>query len=293
MQARLPSQLNMLALVRRIQPRPSELTAATTHQLVVRTRLLSSFDISRYIPIGSHARRTAIRTHSDLDALVVVRRNEAKWGDSIVSSETLLRRVMVDLKGRFPYSDIRGDRQAAVIHFAAGQESLDVVPALWARFSGGRPVYNIADGDGGWLETSPEAHQKFFTAADLRSAGKLRGLAQLLRWWKYARSSPLPLSSFHADMLLAESGVCQGAKSYGNCLYSAFRLLSSRECRPLRDPVGIAGFIPAARTKVQLAALIGAVDHALSHAQAALAAESVSDHPEANRQWDIVFNGTF
>jgi len=106
MQARLPPQFNMLALVRRIQPRDSELTSAKTHQLVVRTRLLSSFDISRYISIGSHARKTAIRTHSDLDALVVVRRNEAKWGGSIVSSETLLRRVILDLKGRFPQSDI-------------------------------------------------------------------------------------------------------------------------------------------------------------------------------------------
>jgi hypothetical protein len=293
MQARLPPQFNMLALVRRIQPRDSELTSAKTHQLVVRTRLLSSFDISRYISIGSHARKTAIRTHSDLDALVVVRRNEAKWGGSIVSSETLLRRVILDLKGRFPQSDIRGDRQAAVVHFSGGQESLDVVPALWARFSGGRPVYGIADGDGGWFETSPEAHQRFFTAADLRSAGKLRGVAQLLRWWKYARSSPLPISSFHADMLFAESGICQGAKSYGNCLYSAFRELSSRECRPLRDPVGIAGLIPATRTKAQLDILIAAVDHALRHSQAALAAESVSDHPEANRQWNIVFNGTF
>jgi predicted nucleotidyltransferase len=234
MQARLPPQFNMLALVRRIQPRDSELTAAKTHQLVVRARLLSSFDLRRYILIGSHARKTAIRTHSDLDALVVLRRNEAKWGGSIVASETLLRRAILDLKGRFPQSDIRGDRQAAVIHFSGGQESLDVVPALWARFSDGRPVYNIADGDGGWLETSPEAHQRFFAAADLRCAGKLRGVAQLLRWWKYARSSPLPLSSFHADILLAESRICKRtgkARRYGHAFsLISFQLIEKAYC---------------------------------------------------------------
>jgi hypothetical protein len=94
-------------------------------------------------------------------------------------------------------------------------------------------------------------------------------------------------------MLLADSGICVGAKAYTHCLYSAFRLLASRECRPLRDPIGMAGMIPATKTDAQTDNLRDAVSYATQHATAAIAAEAVGDVQEANRQWDIVFNGTF
>lgn len=293
MQARLPPQLNMIALVRRVQPQASELDSASNHRLAVRMRLLSSFDVSRIVSIGSHARGTAIRWYSDLDMMAVLRRNEAKWGKSIVSSSTLLGRVVADLKARFPHTVIRGDQQAVIVRFSAGQQNLDVVPAMWKRFTQARPVYIIPDANGEWLETSPEAHQRFFRVADGRSAGKLRRVAQLLRWWKFSRTHPLPLSSFHADMLLADSGICQGAKTYGHCLYGAFRLLARRECRPLRDPVGLAGVIPAAKTFAQTNLLNDGVRYALQHSEAALSAEAVGDHRTANMQWNLVFNGSF
>src|SRR5438105_2381570 len=123
-------QWNMLALAHRVQPQGSELQSARIHRSAVRTRLENSFDVSRVVPIGSHARGTAIRSYSDLDMLVVLRRNEAKWGGNIVSSRTLLSRVSDDLRTRFTRTEIRNDQQAAVIGFASTQHSLDVVPAL-------------------------------------------------------------------------------------------------------------------------------------------------------------------
>jgi DNA polymerase sigma len=86
-------QLNMVELVRYIQPQPSELKAARSHRATVRQRLISSFDISKIVPIGSHSRDTAIRWYSDLDVMAILRRNEAKWGGSLVSSSTLITRV--------------------------------------------------------------------------------------------------------------------------------------------------------------------------------------------------------
>lgn len=283
-------QLNMVALAHRIQPQPSELGAAKLHRGVVRTRLDKSFDVSRLVPIGSHARGTAIRTFSDLDVMVVLRRNEAKWGGSIVQSTTLVNRVREDLALRFPLTDVRADAQAVVIRFAQGQQSLDVVPALFQRFDRQRPVVAIPNGDAGWMETSPEAHNKLFAEADERTGSKLRKVVQLLRWWKYSRANPIPLASFYLDMVMAASGLFIGVKPYTHCLYEAFKHLSDRECRGWRDPLGISGVVFAANTEVKAAAAVNAVEYAFDHAKAALAAEVVKDFEEANRQWSIVFN---
>ncbi len=263
MRISLKPQLNMLALVARIEPRPSEFASAEGHLATVRSRLLRSFDMANIVRIGSHARGTAVRSYSDLDVLAVLRRNEAKWGRRIVSSETLLSRVREDLKERFQSTHIRADQQAAVVGFAQGRQSLDVVPALWGRFSAKRPVYSIPDGYGGWLETSPEAHNRQFRIANLRSARKLERLCRLMRWWKFSRAQPIPLQTFHTDILFAVEDACVGAKPYTHCLYSAFRLLATRQCRALKDPVGIAGNIPAAKTDAQREVLMDAVEYAL------------------------------
>ena len=70
-------QMNLLNLAHRIQPQASELGSAKIHRSTVRMRLQRSFDVSGIVDIGSHARGTAIRRFSDLDMLVVLRRNQA------------------------------------------------------------------------------------------------------------------------------------------------------------------------------------------------------------------------
>lgn len=286
-------QINMVTLSRRIQPQPGELRAARSHLLTVRKRLAASFDVSKIVPIGSHARETAIRWYSDLDIMVVLRRNEAKWGGDIVLSSTVLQKVRNDLQDRYIHTEVRRDQQAVVLDFADGEQSLDVVPALFLRIEKLRPVYIIPDGSNEWLETSPEAHNRYFAAAVERSGGKLRKLIQLLKWWKYSREQPIPIQSSHLDLLLASSGLCVGVKTYTHCLYEAFKLLAERECRGFRDPLGVSGVVYAAQTNAQWEIVKKAVGYALGHSRAAIVAESSKDYTEANRQWSIVFNGEY
>ncbi|MFN5029663.1 MAG: nucleotidyltransferase [Burkholderiales bacterium] len=286
-------QFNMLNLAHRIQPMPAQLEKAKIHQHTVRLRLSKVFDVARVVQIGSHARETAIRDFSDLDLLGVLKRDEARWGGGLVSSATVLARFIDELIGRFPNTAIGRDGMAVAVWFSATQQSLDVVPAIFHRFDRHRPVYLIPNGKGDWMETSPEVHDLYFKQADARSQGKLRKVSQLLKWWKFCRASPIPISSFHLDMLLAASGICVGVKSYSQCLYLAFKLLHERGCRGLHDPCGVAGTIYAASTESKWGQLVSAVAYSLDHAQAALAAEAVGDKFEANRQWNIVFNGGF
>ncbi|WP_377157802.1 nucleotidyltransferase [Roseateles sp. UC29_93] len=295
MQALRPPQFNMLALASRIQPLDSELSAAKLHCASVRARLEKAFAVSAVQNIGSHCRGTAIRRHSDLDVMVVLRKEEVLWGGKLVSSDTVIQNVLAELRGRFTTSAIRKDGLAATLAFGSTRQSLDVVPAVFSRFDKGsqRPVYLIPDGAGGWFETSPQIHDRFFAAAQLASGNKLRKVSQLVKAWKHARAGSLPIRSFYADMVLAASGVCVGAKMYGQCLHDFFAVLSRGVCGYLQDPCGIAGQITATDTQAQRQALVTAIEYACSHAAAALSAQARNNVQESNRQWNLVFNGTF
>lgn len=293
MQARRPPQANMIVLAHRIGPQPVELRRAMAHSVTARRRLNTSFDLKKFLRVGSHSRGTAVRRYSDIDFLAVLARNEAKWGGSIIRSSTFLSKVRDDLQDRYVQTEVRRDEQAVVVRFGGGQHAMDVVPAIFSRFERNRPVYLIPDGIDGWLETSPEAHNQYFASASQRSGGKLIGVVKLLKWWKFSRDNAVPIQTFHIDILMAASNICVGAKTYTRCLHDAFKLLAERECRGFRDPIRISGIIYAAKTDSQWELVNKAVAYAYEHAKSALYAETWRDFPEANRQWDIVFNGSF
>jgi hypothetical protein len=295
MQVQRAPQLNMLALANRVQPLDSELLAARQHRASVKSRMERAFALHSMRDIGSHSRATAIRQYSDLDLMVVLRKEEVTWGGSLVSSETVLRRVLAELRGRFGASGIRRDGLAATIAFGSTKQSLDVVPAVFSRFdrSGMRPVFLIPDTEGDWLETSPQVHDRYFAKAQEASGNKLRKVSQLIKWWKHARVASLPIRSFYVDMVLCAYGTCIGAKTYGQCLHDFFTVLAQGRCGALQDPCGISGNIAATNTDAQRQLLITAVDYALVHSRAALTAQQRQDAREANRQWDLVFNGSF
>ena len=92
---------------------------------------------------------------------------------------------------------------------------------------------------------------------------------------------------------MCAANVCLGVKSYTQCVHDAFRLLAERECRGFRDPLSISGINHAAKTDSQLEQANAAVAYGYEHAKAAMYAEAWKDFAEANRQWNIVFNGKF
>lgn len=289
----VPSQVNLIQLVARVQPQPGELSFAKLHQGSVKTRLSTSFAVAGTQKMGSHARSTAIRWHSDLDLMVVLKKEECMWGGKLVSSTTVLDRVMADLRQRYPKTLVRRDVLAATLDFGSSKQSLDVVPAMFHSFSAGRPVYLIPDGDGGWLKTSPAVHDRLFSQAHTRSGSKLCRVSQLIKWWKFGRRQSIPISSFYTDMLLADHEICVGVKTYGQCLKDFFAHLVANECGDLEDPCGVAGLISPTKTSAQRNALYQSAAYAYTHARSAMEAEQRRQFEEANRQWDLVFNGTY
>lgn len=277
-------------LVSRLQPREAEVAAAYQHLATIRARLNNSFHVAAVVRIGSHSRGTAIRTHSDVDILAVLRRKEARWGHRDVSPDTFMRRISEDLRNRYTATSIRRDGQAVVLQFSGGEHAVDLVPGIFERIDNRCAVYRIPGDATEWIETSPDRHKRRFQIASARSGGKLRLVSQLIKGWRYGREPPFDVSSFYTDMLLASSDIASGVKSYGECLYEFFAELARREGRGLRDPEGIAGVIPATTSVPARARLVAASITARDRAAVALDAEARGDFAEAVRQWSIVFN---
>jgi hypothetical protein len=279
-----------------IEPNPREVNARTTHRRSIDQALDAAFkNFNRLETIGSHTRETAIRYHSDVDYLSVLGREDVMYGGSVVRSTTVLAKVRKVLADRFKNTEIRSDGPSVVVKFQGGEGAVDVVPGVWngTTRQDGYPVFAIPDGNDGWLNTSPQRHNKYLGEKEQSSGHKFSRVIRLLKAWKYARIPNVPFLSFHVELLLAAEGTCEGIKSYAACLRDAFRLLRDREGRALNDPLGISGRIPIVYTDAQARNLVNHAAHAAEHADEAIWADSVGKVDEAFRQWRIVFNGAF
>lgn len=282
-------------LLKRIEPTQRDRIIYGTHEKTVRQRLETVFSTNRVIRVGSYSRGTSIRHTSDVDLMLVLRREEVRWGGQLKSSTTVLNNLRAQLSDRYFQTDVRRDRQAVVVQFRNNQYPVDVVPAAYHRHGGSTtyPIFIIPDGEGGWLETSPLAHNKFIKDADEASSRKLKRTAKLIKYWRYCREPHIPLNSFHVELLLASENICAGAKSYAQCFNHALEALAIRECLPLEDPVGISGLIEAANTESMRGKVQTAVLSSAQRSYNAVQAERDGNVREALRLWEIVFNYRF
>jgi hypothetical protein len=279
----------------RIQPSTTELANLGTHAGEIKAALKSDgFDLTMKT-LGSHARETAISKYSDLDQFAIIARDDAKWGDKLKNSNTVLSNFKTALKNRFTNTDIGKDGQALVLPFSDGTE-IDVVPAIFETFTTGqtkRPIYKMPNGKGGWLLTSPEAHNAYITDKHEASRHKFKYVIQMLKFWRATRVDHIPLSSFYLELLFAREQTFSEVKSYAQCVYDAFDLLQSRRGQAVRDPLGISGDISMASTPAKIESTVKALIYAKEKAAKAIEAENNRDGASAREFWNMVFNGKF
>lgn len=281
----------------RLQPSTAEVEKRKSHRRTIEQAMMGEFGgFNEVLVIGSHTRDTAIHIHSDVDYFAKLGVDDVTWGGAKVNSATTLDRTRKALQSRFRQTDVRVDGPSVVVYFDQGEGGVDVVPGVWGgttATSPQYPVFEIPDGAGGWLRTSPQRHAKYIKDEDERAAGKLSRTIRLLKGWKYARSPKVPVLGFHLELLLACEGVCVGPKSYQECLKDAFRLLRDRAGAALNDPLGISGRIPATNAEGQRQALTNAASFAYDKAGNAILAEVMGLTDEAFKYWNMVFNGEF
>lgn len=282
-------------LIEQIQPTAYDEAQFDSHRTTVRRAIDARLDTSDVKLIGSLARGSAIHGVSDVDLLVVLRRRALTWGERLKQSNTVLDEVRYALKDRFPSTAIARDGQAVVASFSDGTHPVDIVPAYYEDHAGDRnyPRYQIPDGNGSWMRTAPGCHNRFLADADQRAGGQLKYVAQLFKYWRHTRASPVPISGFHVELLIAQEGLCHGARSYAQILRHLFVLLCQRGCAALRDPVGISGLVAACGTEAKRQQAGRTLADAATHADAAWQNELLGNAREALRQWNLVFNGRF
>ncbi len=281
-------------LLDRLEPVGTELDARSKHRGTIEQGVRGAYPaISKVEVIGSHTRGTAIRRFSDVDYLAVLRRQDLMRNGMLVQSSTVLTNLRNALAKRFPYTQVRIDGPAVVVAFAEGDGAVDVVPAYWTRplsASDGYPVYGIANGDGGWVITTPQRHSAYINQRHVKHANRLRGVLRLLKGWKHRLGSPTPFLGFHVELLLAGMAP-PPVMGYAGLLRNAFRVIVTNQGRPVSDPMGVAAPVPLARTPVQRTAVQNQALAAWRRADAAIAAEASGNENEAMRLWQLVFDG--
>jgi hypothetical protein len=266
-------------------PTTTEVNAATSHSASVRGVLDSAFGTYRFFQSGSFSHGTGIRYYSDVDYFASLKTTKPQSSDSALNN---VKRV---LQEHYPRTTVKIRRPAVVIDFAGGTETFEVVPGWILRGEDDNRVYHIPGPRGGWLESAPDAHRAYVNSANGDPKGGAKGLARLLKAWKYYRS--VPLSSFYLEMRAAAYMAKESSVVWSIDLRNILSELSRADVAAMNDPSGLTGRIYAYSADSYKTDAISKLTRALERADRARTAESAGRVRAAFDAWDMLFDGHF
>jgi hypothetical protein len=271
----------------RITPSGYESGKASSHKTSITTRLEEHYDLKLLFYSGSANNGTGISRHSDVDFFAWIPTDKLKQ-----NSATSLREIKECLQGRFPYTSVYVDSPAVVIDFgSADWDTAEVIPADYLEKKNGKNVYEIADGDGGWMRSSPSTHIAYVTEENTRIGKKLKPLIRFLKAWKYYRS--VPISSFYLELRATKWMEGESSIVYDIDLCTLLKKLHSCSLSAMQDPKGISGYVTACATEAKKTDALSKLATAKNRAEKAREAESAGKTSEAFDWWDKVFAGNF
>lgn len=271
-----------------LTPTGGESQAAKDHRKSIETCLTNNFQMQRFFRSGSFGNGTSISGHSDVDYFASIPTAKLKE-----DSSATLREVRTVLEARFPNTGVYVDSPAVVVPFGKNaSESTEVVSADFIKKDeDGNHIYEIADGDGGWMRTSPDAHKSYVDEVDKKLNGKVKPLIRFLKAWKYYRD--VPISSFYLEMRVAKYAAQETVIVYSIDVKNILKLMSDNKLAALQDPKGISGYIqPCASDSKKITAL-SKIETALTRASKAVTAENKSEISDAFYWWNLVYNENF
>src|SRR5438034_2295690 len=144
-----------------LTPTRRESQAAKSHRASIETCLKNNFEITRFFRTGSFGNGTSIRGYSDVDYFACIPTKNPKQNSFTTLQE--VREVLIDR-----FQDISVRTPAVRVRFGTdASESTEIVPANFIkRDKDSNHIYEIADGDGGWMRSSPDAHNNYVDEVD-------------------------------------------------------------------------------------------------------------------------------
>lgn len=263
-----------------------ESQAAKSHRESIESCLRNNFGLNRFVRIGSFGNGTNISSYSDVDYLASLPAKEVSD-----SSSYFLTKVRNALDTRFPNTGVHIDSPAVVVPFGTYKsETTEVVPAGYVTENAYK-VYKIADGTGGWMHISPDAHNDYVSTIDKKLNGKVKPLIRYIKAWKFYRSAPI--SSFYLEMFTARYASGESAIIYSIDVKNVLRQLSDRGLPSINDPAGISGSIKPCKTELLRTDALSKVATAATRAEKARSAELDNDIKGAFDWWYLLYNERF
>jgi hypothetical protein len=276
----------------KLEPLSTEQTKAKTHKGSVESCLKNSFQCYKFEETGSIGNGTGIRHYSDTDYFASMPVDKLS-----VNSGTTLREVKSALRYTFhSTSGIEVNSPAVQIPFGNyASENLEVTPCQFKGMIttslGNYPLYMIPDGGGGWMQSSPKAHNKYVTTVDAKLRGKLKPLIQLIKAWKYMND--VPIISFYIELRITKLFENSIILYYDEAVVEVLNHLYDKDLAGIQDPMKVSGLIPSTKTPSQRESALSKLGTALSRAEKAVAARKKEKIDEAFEWWNKLFNENF
>jgi hypothetical protein len=271
-----------------LTPTREQSQAAKRHGASIRTCLIHSFGVTRFVRTGSFGNGTSIRGYSDVDYFACI-----PTKNLYENSITTLQEVREVLLGRFQSANITMRPPAVRVRFGADAfDSIEIVPAEFMQGDkGGNFIYEIADGAGGWLRSSPDAHNTYVDEVDRKLGGNVKPLVSVLKAWKYYHGAHI--RSFYLEMYVAYYASQKKSIVYSRDVRNILNLLRENQLAALQDPKGIIGYISPCSTEAQKSHALSKLDFASTRAEEARAVEKAGKISDAFFRWNKVFAKKF
>lgn len=271
-----------------LTPTRGEAQAAKKHRASIHACLEKHFGPVRLFRTGSFGNGTSIQGHSDIDYFACISAEMLE-----PNSSTALQQVEKALRTHFPNAKIKGP--AIVVDFRnETSRPAEIVPAkLVKQNAEGDFIYQIANGhgNGGWMRSSPDAHNKYVREIHKRLGRKVKPLVTFLKAWRYYHQ--VPIRSFYLEMRVAKYASQEGLNNYSRDLTNILKLLLDDQLAPLKDPKNISGSILPCSSEARKPAALLELKKVCQQAENAYKSENLGKIEDAFYWWNLVFAGNF
>lgn len=271
----------------RLTPNKVETDAVRSHRKSIYDCLLRVFKLTNFFRTGSTGNGTSICNYSDTDYFAVFPNSSIFYDSSM-----LLDHIKEILKISFPKTSIYVDPPAVVVPFGdLDVENTEIVPAKIVDYQNGNTIYEIPDGNGGWMKSSPLAHNSFINYQHDRLSEKAKPLIRFIKAWKYYNN--VPLKSFFIEMFIFDY-----LRSISSIVYSIdIKILMEKlyysNLVEIEDPTGISGKISPCQYEFQKKDTNSKILIGYTRVKFAREQEEKGNYKDAFYWWNEFFNKKF
>ncbi|MFB8043194.1 nucleotidyltransferase [Streptomyces hydrogenans] len=268
-------------------PKEWERDEVTKYRKHIYDVLNDEYGLIGFSQSGSFSNGTGITQKSDVDyfARIPVDRRTLYPSSFLSAMKSVLKR------GLWEAGDVWVSRPTVSIDFRGLVTQYEVTPAFYCRTgSNGYDVFLIPGPGDTWREAAPKAHLEYVRDSNSGHSGKVKGLARLLKAWKYEKS--VPISSFYLEMRAAEYGNSVGSILYPSALPSIIRTMVTKELRMMNDPTGLVNRITPCGSEADRLASLRAMREAIPALESAYSKWTVDDWG-ASQEYKEVFGASF